>query len=153
MSHLKSDYLPWTSRFPCWLGFWGILIFFNPFGPLVGLSLGHWIKKYAACRISETLYLFLIIPTFLEVVSWLFQPGIMHLSLFAENCLGTIWAMLWVVAGFVLRFEIQKGLRETEGFEPEIKLVWTAFFSVAYINYCLSVLRTDENDASRLKLL
>lgn len=53
--------------------------------------------------------------------------------------IGTV--VLWIAASFILRRELMLYYASPEGGELEIKPLWTALFSVYYLNYCLWVVR------------
>jgi len=130
------DYLPLTAKFH-WS--WVILLCSLTSGAaliLLGLYLSYWVRQRRKTGISLFLYLFFALSLAVSLIPNRFFP----ISIPWED-IGTFVAVVWIAAGFVLRREIKRYLRDTEGFDPEIKLLWTSLFSVFYINYCLSVLR------------
>ena len=130
------EYLPFTAKFH-WS--WVIVLCSITSGAvliLLGLYLSFWVWERRKNGIALFLYLF--VTLFLAVS--LIPVRLFPTSIPWED-IGTFAAVVWIAAGFVLRMEIKRCLRDTEGFDPEIKLLWTGLFSVIYINYCLSVLR------------
>ena len=130
------DYLPLTAKFH-WS--WVILLCSLTSGAaliLLGLYLSYWVRQRRKTGISLFLYLFFALSLAVSLIPNRFFP----ISIPWED-IGTFVAVVWIAAGFVLRMEIKRYLRDTEGFDPEIKLLWTGLLSVFYINYCLSVLR------------
>jgi branched-subunit amino acid ABC-type transport system permease component len=130
------DHLPLTAKFH-WS--WVILLCSLTSGAaliLLGLYLSYWVWERRKTGIALFLYLLITVSLAVSLIPNRFFP----MSIPWED-IGTFVAVVWIAAGFVLRREIKRYLRDTEGFDPEIKLLWTSLFSVFYINYCLSVLR------------
>jgi hypothetical protein len=131
-----KEYLPFTSKFH-WS--WVIVLCSVTSGAvliLLGLYLSFWVLERRKTGIALFLYLFITLALAVSLIPVRFFPT----SIPWED-IGTFVVVVWVASGFVLRTEIKRCLRDTEGFDPEIKLLWTGLFSVVYINYCLSVLR------------
>jgi len=137
------EYLPWTARFHV---VWMILLCSLTFGAMLvplGVYLSFWARQKRRTGIALFLYAFLAVALPLSMIPDKFLPA----SIPWED-IGAVVAVVWVATGFVLRMEIKSCLRDSEGFDPEIKLLWTGLFSVLYINYCLSVLREGSSDRS-----
>jgi hypothetical protein len=139
---LEDEYgRPWTAAAN--LG-WLTLIAVMTCGiaaPLLGIYLSLWIwrKGRSACPlICFSLASFSFILTF-ELVK-LSHPGLVY-------DVDALSGILWIIASFSLRHEIQRYYKEREGWKIEIGPFLTFWFSVLYINYCLNPMTLSERGA------
>jgi len=68
-----------------------------------------------------------------------------HKLTFASNTLAIVESLVWVGCTFLLRHEIIRHYRESEGWEIGIGPWLTLFFSSLYINYCLNPVTLFDN--------
>jgi hypothetical protein len=61
-----------------------------------------------------------------------------HVLSSLSTTLVIIDTLVWIASAYLLRYQIQKYYRESEGWEPQIGPWLTLFFSSIYINYCLN---------------
>ena len=102
----------------------------------VALYLSIWVRLKRKRGISVYGYLIVAVLTILELLpTRLLSQSVPWEAIF------TAGAILWVVTAFVLRYELQLYYSTPEGSVLEISPLWTALFSVYYLNYCLWVVR------------
>jgi hypothetical protein len=140
---LEDEYgRPWTASAN--LG-WLTLIAVLTLGfaaPLLGVYLSLWI--WSKGRSAWPLICFsLCIISFLPLPFVLLE---LHHSILVD-VLSDLGSILWIVAPFTLRYEIQRYYKEAEGWEIEIGKFWTFLWSALYINYCLNPLTFSERDS------
>ncbi len=119
--------------------FWALVFTFFTSGIFamgVALYLSIWVRLKRKRGISVYGYLIVAVLTILELLpTRLLSQSVPWEAIF------TAGAILWVVTAFVLRYEIQLYYSTPEGSVLEISPLWTALFSVYYLNYCLWVVR------------
>jgi hypothetical protein len=136
---LEDEYgHPWTAAAN--LG-WLTLIAVMTCGiaaPLLGIYLSLWIwskGRSAWPLICFSLASFVCILTF--TLGKLTHPGLV-------DDVDVLGGILWVIASFSLRHEIQRYYKEREGWKIEIGPFFTFCFSALYINYCLNPMAISE---------
>jgi hypothetical protein len=119
--------------------FWALIFTFftsGLFALAIGLNLSWWVRSRRRSGVAFFAYL---------LVTLLWVPEAIFFSFFSKHGLGenlfTAGAFLWIIAAFVLRRELQLYYSTPEGSTLEISPLWTALFSVYYLNYCLWVVR------------
>ena len=61
-----------------------------------------------------------------------------------DNILDSLISIIWIFATFSLRHEIRQYYNESEGWEIDIRPIFTFLFSAVYINYCLNPVTLSE---------
>lgn len=119
--------------------FWALIFTFftsGIFALAVALNLSWWVRNRRRSGVAFYGYL---------LVTLLWVPEVIFFSFFSKHGLGenlfTAGAVLWIIMAFVLRRELQLYYATPEGSKLEISPLWTALFSVYYLNYCLWVVR------------
>ncbi len=119
--------------------FWALVFTFFTSGIFalgLALYLSFWV--YARRKKGLAFYAYLVVAASLLL-------GLVPIHLFPHampwEALSTAISVLWIVAGFVLRREFQVYYVRPDGSLPPISPLWTALFSVYYLNYWLWVLR------------
>jgi len=119
--------------------FWALVFTFftsGVFAMCVALYLSIWVHLRRKAGLAVYGYLVVAVLTVLELLpSRLLSASVPWESIF------TAGAILWIISGFVLRREFQLYYARPDGSLPPISPLWTALFSVYYLNYWLWVLR------------
>ena len=128
----NGEELPWISRVP-WQ--WTVVISLvtgGLYALFIGLYLSIWVRAKSNAGVAALTYLTISLLGILGFLSerW---PSI-PMPLEAISSVGT---SLWIIAGFLLRRELRIYFRRPDGSMPEMSLLWTALFSVFYLNYCV----------------
>ena len=101
----------------------------------VGLYLSIWVRLRRKTGLALYGYLVVAALTILELPARMLSHSVSWETIF------TAGAVLWIIAAFVLRREFQLYYVRPDGSLPPISPLWTALFSVYYLNYWLWVLR------------
>ena len=140
---------PWTAS--AGLG-WMVLLVGLSFGlvvPALSIYLALWI--YTKGRsILPLLGFTLIIGPDLALAAF----DHWHKFAFTSDILAITETLIWIASTFLLRREIIRYYRESEGWEISIGPWFTLFFSSLYINYCLNpvTLSDHKNTVTSLNL-
>ena len=132
----KQKGVPVISRLT-W--FWALIFTFFTSGFFalgLGLYLAFWV--HAQRKTGFALYGYVVVAVALLL-------GLLPLHVFPHatpwEALSTAISVLWIVTAFVLRREFQLYYARPDGSLPPMSRLWTAVFSVYYLNYWLWVLR------------
>lgn len=128
--------VPWISRIT-W--FWALvftLFTSGIFAMGVALYLSIWVRIRRKSGLAVYGYLVVAVLTILELVPAKLLSQSIH-----WEAIFTAGAVLWIATAFVLRHELQLYYATSEELTLEISPLWTALFSVYYLNYCLWVVR------------
>jgi hypothetical protein len=131
MTFEDKDGFPWTASVG--LG-WIVLILALTSGTaalFLGIYLSLWIRLKG--RSVLPLYCYILVAAFGVVLLLPFR--IVHPLVW--DSIDTLVGVLWLVAAFFLRREIQLDAR-SRGYEIELGVIMTLLFSVVYLNYCLN---------------
>jgi len=119
--------------------FWALVFTFFTSGVFamgVALYLSIWVRLRRKAGLAVYGYLIVAVLTILELI-----PARMLSHSVPWEAIFTAGAVLWIVSAFVLRREFQLYYVRPDGSLPPISPLWTALFSVYYLNYWLWVLR------------
>jgi hypothetical protein len=148
MAFENEEGLPWTASIHAR---WIVLIVALSSGTALialGIYLSLWIR-------SKGRSLAPLIAFSLTALCALLDVAIIHWEPRSQwgDYLGMIDSLLFLVAPFLLRHEIQVHFRETEGWEPNISPFFTFLLSALYINYRLNPISlAQENPLTTLNL-
>jgi hypothetical protein len=123
---------PWIARIP-WL--WAVplsLITAGAFPLLIGIYLSVWVRDKRHAGLAIYGYGVIVVLAILEIL----LAGTYFHSAF-WNGISNAGVILWVVDGFLLRRELQLQYARPDGSVPQMSVLWTALFSVFYLNYCV----------------
>jgi len=141
---LEDEYgRPWTASAN--LG-WVTLITVLTVGaaaPLLGIYLSLWIRSKGRSALPLICFSAASVCFLLSISLGRFYPHSQVLGY-----LDDIDPILWIVAAFTLRHEVQRYYKESEGWEIEIGPFFTFLFSALYINYCLNPITFGERDTT-----
>jgi len=131
-SLFDSDCLPWTRHLD--LGWIYLLVCLsgNLLAVPLGLYLGLWIRTKR--RGWSAFLIFLLIAGCILALGFE-KSG--RITIFT----GTTLVILWLLGSFTLRYEVREIYREAEGEKLELSILYTALFSVWYLNYRLRPMR------------
>ncbi|HEX3986244.1 MAG TPA: hypothetical protein VHX13_06475 [Acidobacteriaceae bacterium] len=135
---LERDGLPFTARIA-----WGwylalIALSFGWAAAALGLWLGLWIHSKRKRGIAVYVFAVIVVVVLIAVI-----PDRMLPVALPWDGIITAVAVLWYIGTFALRHEILKFYAESQQSSPRISIIWTALFSVAYLNWCLSLTSPD----------
>jgi hypothetical protein len=119
--------------------FWALVFTFFTSGVFamgVALYLSIWVRLKRKAGLAVYGYLVVAVLTILELL-----PARLLSHSVPWEAIFTAGAVLWIATAFVLRRELQLYYATPEGSTLEISPLWTALFSVYYLNYCLWVVR------------
>lgn len=119
--------------------FWALVFTFftsGVFAMAVALYLSIWLRLRRKTGLAVYGYLIVAVLTILELL-----PARMLSHSVPLEAIFTAGAVLWIITAFVLRREFQLYYARPDGSLPPISPLWTALFSVYYLNYWLWVLR------------
>ena len=102
----------------------------------VALYLSIWVRVKRKAGLAVYGYTVVAVLTILELLP---ERLLSHST--PWEAIFTGGAVLWIVTAFVLRHELQLYYAGPDGSTLEISPLWTALFSVYYLNYCLWVVR------------
>ena len=140
---LEDEYgRPWTASANLgWLTLIAVLTG-GIAAPLLGIYLSLWIRRKG--RSVWPLVCFAL-PFAWFMVTFPLGKLVPHSFLLRD--LTDSVGLLWIVGAFALRLEIKRYYRQKEGWDIEIGPVFTFFFSVLYINYCINPVTFAERGA------
>lgn len=123
--------------------FWALVFTFFTSGAFalgMGIFLSSWVR--AKRKAGGAIYGYLILAVSLTLgllPTRIFLSGVRWETFSAPVSIAV--CLLWIASGFLLRRELQLYYATPEGTTLEISPLWTALFSVYYLNYCLWVVR------------
>jgi hypothetical protein len=123
---------PWIARMP-W--FWAIpisIVTAGAFPLLIGVYLSAWVRSRRSTGFAVYGYGAVAMFVSLEI---LLEKA--HFQTTVLDGVSTAGAILWVTAGFMLRRDLQLYFARPDGDLPQMSVLWTALFSVFYLNYCV----------------
>jgi hypothetical protein len=116
--------------------FWALVFTFFTSGVFamgVALYLSIWVRLKRKAGLAVFGYLVVAVLTILELL-----PARLLSHSVPWEAIFTAGAVLWIITAFVLRRELQLYYATPEGSTLEISPLWTALFSVYYLNSLLS---------------
>jgi hypothetical protein len=134
----ERDGLPFTARIS-----WGwylalIAISFGWAAAALGLYLGLWIRSKRKRGIAVYVFAVIAVVVLIAVI----PDRMLPIALPWDGIITGV-AVLWYIGTFSLRHEILRFYAETQRSVPRISIIWTALFSVVYLNWCLSLTSPD----------
>jgi hypothetical protein len=123
--------------------FWALVFTFFTSGIFalgLALYLSFWVHARRKAGVALYGYLTLAVALTLGLLPvWFFPHGVAWEAYSTAASVAVL--TLWIGSGFVLRREFQLYYARPDGSLPPISQLWTAIFSVYYLNYWLWVLR------------
>jgi hypothetical protein len=123
--------------------FWALVITFFSSGAFalgLGIYLSFWVRTKRKAGMALYGYLILTVSLALGLLPTSFFPRGVRWETFSTPVSIAV-CLLWIACGFLLRHELMLYYKSPEGGSLEMSPLWTALFSVYYLNYCLWVVR------------
>ena len=121
---------PWVARLP-WYWAVGIsLVTAGVYPIIIGIYLSVWVRSKRRAGIAVFGYGTIMVLAIIEILA-----TALNLKPPISEGIDTVGFTLWVVSSFVLRRELQLQFAWPDGSLPEMSILWTALFSVFYLNY------------------
>jgi hypothetical protein len=123
--------------------FWAVvftLFSSGAFALVLAIYLSAWIRIKRKAGIAIYIYSILAVSLPFDLIPDRFLPHGVALD-YLSTVLSVAFGLLWILGAFLLRRELMLYYASREGGVLEMSPLWTALFTVYYLNYCLWVVR------------